>query len=406
VNYVIIGASAAGINAAKTLRLLDKEGNITIISKDVNVYSRCMLHFVISGKRDTEGISFIEDDFFKANNINWIKGTEVISINENEKMVMTDKGEKVSYDKLLIASGASAAIPPIKNLKEAKNVVCLRNIEDSLTIKDKCKPGSKVVVIGGGLVGIDAVVGLIENSVQVTLVEMSDRILPLQLDKEAASKYEKLFKEKNVNIITKASVKEVGINEDNIAHNVYLSSSEVLLCDFIIVAAGVKPNTKFTVDTSIEVKNGIVIDSGCRTNVKDIYAAGDVTAIAPIWPAAVKQGKNAAVNMAGLDSSYNDKFAFQNSMNFLGLVTVSLGLVDAPDNSYITFIERNEKSYKKIILKDGIIEGAIIQGDVSYCGILSYIIKNKMNISNINKDIFNLSFADFYNIKENGEYSY
>lgn len=405
-NYVIIGASAAGINAAKTLRLLDSEGEITIISKDVNVYSRCMLHFVISGKRDTEGISFIEDDFFKINNINWIKGTEVISIDESDKVVITDKEEKISYDKLLIASGASATIPPIKNLRESENVACLRNIEDSLTIKEKCKSGSKVIVIGGGLVGIDAVVGLLENSVNVTLVEMSDRILPLQLDREASSRYENLFNEHNVEIITRASVKEVFVDENNTAHSVVLSNSKIISCDFIVVAAGVRPNIKFIQGNSIEIKNGIVIDSHCRTTVKDIYAAGDVTALAPIWPVAVKQGKNAAINMVGFEASYKDNFAFQNSMNFLGLVTVSLGLVDAPDNSYNTYIEKTSNSYKKIIVKDGIIHGAIIQGDVSYCGILTYLIKNKMSIENVNKNIFNLTFADFYHIKENGEYTY
>lgn len=404
--YVIIGASAAGISAARTLRTLDSECEIVIISKDTNVYSRCMLHLVISEERDIDGISFIEKDFFEENNINWIKGTQVVEINESEKTVILEDDRKVNYDKLLIASGASATIPPIKNLREANNVSCLRNIEDTISISEKCSDGDDVVIIGGGLVGIDAVVGLINKGANVHLIEMADRILPLQLDKKASSNYEKLFLDRNVNIITSASVQGVILNETGDAREVVLSTGKTIPCKYIVVAAGVRPNVDFLEGSSVKIERGIVIDNHCQTTYKDIFAAGDVTGLAPIWPVAVKQGKAAALNMAGIETSHEDNFAFQNSMNFLGLETISLGTIEAPDESYTTDVFKNKTSYKKIIHKDGIIYGAILQGDISYCGVFTSLIKNKINISSKNKNIFNLSFADFYATKDNGEYVY
>jgi len=404
--YIIIGASAAGISAARTLRSLDSDCEIVVISKDKDVYSRCMLHLVISGEREIKGISFIEEDFFENSRIKWIKAAQVVDINENEKRVILSDNKTFTYDKLLIASGAEATIPPIENLRKANNVSCLRNIEDSISISEKCSNGDDVVIIGGGLVGIDAAVGLIGKGANVHLIEMADRILPLQLDKKASLNYEKLFLDKNVDIITSASVKEVRLNETGGAKEVVLSDGRTIPCKYIVVAAGVKPNIDFLNGTSVKVERGIVIDSYCKTSSMDIFAAGDVTGLAPIWPVAVKQGRAAAYNMAGFEKAYEDFFAFQNTMNFLGLETVSIGKAEAPDESFITDIFENKCSYKKIIHKEGIIYGAILQGDISYCGVLDYLIKNKVNTSGKSKNLFSLSFADFYDTKENGEYVY
>jgi NAD(P)H-nitrite reductase large subunit len=404
--FVIIGASAAGISAAKTLRAKDSGCEITVITKDKEVYSRCMLHLVISGERNTEAISFINKDFFEENCIKLINNVRVIGVKETEKTILLDDGVKVTYDKLLIASGASATIPPVKNLIWAENASCLRNIEDAVSISEKCGEGDNVVIIGGGLVGIDAAIGLIHKGVKVHLIEMADRILPLQLDGKAASNYSALFSQKSVEIITNASISEVTLDKNKTAENVILSTGKIIPCNYIIVAAGVRPNVNFLTDSSVKLERGIVIDSHCETTVKDIFAAGDVTALAPIWPVAIKQGKTAALNMLGIETDHTDNFAFRNSMNFFGLETVSVGIIQAPDQSFETDIFETASVYKKIIHKDGIIYGAILQGDISYCGVLTHLIKNKINISAINSNIFNLSFADFYSTKENGEYCY
>ncbi|WP_138207948.1 NAD(P)/FAD-dependent oxidoreductase [Haloimpatiens lingqiaonensis] len=404
--YVIIGASAAALSAAKTLRELDKYSQIVMLSKDQNIYSRCLLHHYIGGERSLEELSFVEEDFMERYNIRWIKGINVRNIDIKNKCVELQGWYKEFYDKLLIASGSYAAIPPIKNLKEGNEVYTLRDIEDAKVIKEQSKDVKKALVIGAGLVGIDATMGLIENGVKVELVEMGERILPLQLDKRAAKTYEDLLRSHNVRISTGIGVAEAILNRAGNVKGAKLTNGEEIECDIIVVAAGVRPNVSFINDEEIKIDRGIVVNNRCETTVKDIYAAGDVTFTAPIWPIAVKQGKVAACNMAGREENLEDKFGLKNSMNFFNVPTVSLGMVEPEDSSYTVEIVDKNNLYKKIIHKDGIIYGAIFQGDISYCGVFTELIKNKINISSLKKDLFEISFSDFFHIKENGEFSY
>ncbi|AOY76835.1 NAD(P)/FAD-dependent oxidoreductase [Clostridium formicaceticum] len=404
--YLILGASAAGVNAGKTIRELDPSGEITIVSKDEHIYSRCMLHHIIGEKRNMQGINFTEKEFWESYNILWKKGLSAKKLNVEEKAVLLDNGEYLSYDKLLIATGASSFIPPVKNLREGKRIYGLRNIEDALTVKKEAKNVKNVLVLGGGLVGIDAVVGLMEQDVKVSLLEMADKILPLQLDQYTSSKYEEAFKARGIEIYTGRSLKEVLLDEEGKVKAIKLDNETLVKCEMIIVATGVRANMDFIEESTIKVDGGIVANNRCETNIKDIYAAGDVCGKNPIWPLAVKQGIVAAHNMVGEIVEMDDFFGLRNSMNFLGIPTVSLGIADAPDESYKVLIEKDKESYKKVIYKDGIIYGAILQGDIGYAGVLTHLIKNKIDLSQINKDIFEINYADFFSLKENGEYQY
>ena len=134
--YIVIGASAAGISGAKTLREIDKDAEIILVSKDTHVYSRCILHHYISGHRTVEKLDFTTKDFFKNNNIKWLKGLEVLDVDSKEHTVSLSNGEVLNYDKLLICSGASSFIPPVENLRTANNVIGLRNLDDAEKIKE------------------------------------------------------------------------------------------------------------------------------------------------------------------------------------------------------------------------------------------------------------------------------
>lgn len=404
--HLILGASAAGINAAKTIRQLDKNCEITIISSDNNVYSRCMLHHIIGKHRDLDGISFITKDFFEKYNIHWIKNKTVTEINTKDKKVILNDNENITYDKLLIATGSSASIPPIKNLKDAKGVYTLRHIEDAEGIDEKAETCKEAAIIGAGLVGIDAAVGLLARGLKISIIEMSDRILPLQLDKKASDKYRKLLEEQGVEIHTNACVEEAILNEDGFIKGLKLDNGKEIKCDMAIVAAGVKPNISFINNSDIKVERGISINNKCETSSDSIYAAGDVCGKIGIWPLAVKQAITAAYNMVGYNKVLDDDFGLKNSMNFFRLETISIGLINPPDDSYKVDIIDTPNVYKKIIHKDGIIYGTILQGNVSYCGVLTQLIKNKIDVSNINKNIFNINYADFYSIDSDGKYQY
>lgn len=405
--YVVIGASAAGISGAKTLRELDRDAEIVLISKDENVYSRCILHHYISNHRDVDALNFSGENFFEENNIKWIKGTEVTSLNDNDKALELSNGQILNYDKLMICSGASSFIPPVPGLREANNVVGLRNLDDAVLIKKEAAKVKNVVVLGAGLVGIDAVSGLIGQGLNVTLVEMSNKILPLQLDSYTSSVYEKKFIESGVSLKLDVRAEKLNIDENNNPISLVLNTGEEIPCELVIVATGVRSNIAFMENSNVECDRfGLLINEKGETNIQDIYGAGDVTGRNPIWPTAVKEGIIAANNMLGNEMVMTDFFGSKNTMNFVGVPTMSIGMVEPADDTYTVEVKVEEDNYKKIIHKDGKIYGALIQGDLSYTGVLTQLIRENIDVSKVTKNLFDIDYADFFNIEKNFEFSY
>ncbi len=398
--HVIIGAGPAGINAAKTIRLFEPNDEITLISIDEMVHSRCMLHKFMSHERSEEEINFIPQNFFEVNNINWVKGEKVVSIDTTENKVLLECGAFIPFDKLLIATGANFVIPPLPNFKTAKNVYGLRDLSDAIAIDKAVKKGSKAVIVGSGLVGLDAVYALLERGVDCTVIEMADKVMPLQMDKISAKEYQTRFEKAGCKfkLSEKAVSSEVNSNGDII--NISISNGEKLDCDFVIVAAGVRPAISFLENSEIKIERSIVVDDYLQTYVKNIYAAGDVAGLSGIWPNAMKQGEIAGKNMCGLEVKYEDRYAMKNTVNFFSLVSLSIGEVNPKDDSYTELIREDKNNYKKIVLHDGYVVGVILQGDISNSGIWQYIIKNKIKVTNIKKSLFDLSFADFYGIDD------
>ena len=405
--FVVIGASAAGINCAKTLRQNDKESEIILISKDDKVYSRCILHHYIDGRREIDALDFTPKDFFEKYNIKWIKGVEVIGIDTDKKIIKISNNKNISYDKVLLATGASSFLPPIENLRTANNVIGLRNLDDAIKIKEKAKEVKNIAILGAGLVGVDVLAGLLHYDVNISLIEMGDRLLPLQLDKYAASVYEEKLRKKGVNLKFNVRAEKVIVDEENNPKAIMLSTGEEVPCDLIVACAGVRSNIEFLKDSKIECdKFGLIINEKGETNIKDVYGAGDITGRNPIWPTAVKEGIIAANNMTNRKSEMDDFFGSKNTMNFCGLATMSLGIVNKPDETYKEVIEKKNEDYKKIIYKDGLIHGAIVQGDLSYVGVLTQLIKDKINVDKVKKPLFNIDYSDFFNETENLEFIY
>lgn len=404
--YVVLGASAAGINGAKEIRKIDREAEIVLISRDEHVYSRCILHHYISDHRNVSELDFSDENFFERYNIQWKRGRDVVGVDSERREVHLDNGESVSYYKLLIATGASSFIPPVENLRSAKRVYGLRNLEDAERIKEDAKDIKRACVIGAGLVGVDAVTGLMELGVEVNLVEMSDRILPLQLDKKASSRYEEMFRKRGVEFSFSSRAERLEVDADNNPVALHLEGGEKVPCDMVVVATGVRSNISFLEGTGVSTDRlGLVIDDRGRTNDPHIFGAGDVTGRNPIWPNAVKEAVVAANNMLGSEMVMDDFFSSKNTMNFMDLPTMSIGSV-LPEEGDIVEVDEFQGIYKKIIHKEGRIKGALLQGDLSYSGVLTHLIKNRTDISKINKNIFEIDYSDFFRLKENGEYSY
>ena len=405
--YVVVGASAAGINAAKTLREINKDIEIILISKDEYVYSRCILHHFLDGRRDIEDLDFSPGEFFKKYDIKWMKGVEVTGIDTKEKKLKLDNGEDLPYEKVVLATGASSFLPPIENLRTANNVIGLRNLDDAIRIKEIAPKVKNIIILGAGLVGVDAMAGLLDYDAKVTMIEMGDRILPLQLDRYAANVYIERLKEEGVDFRFNVRAEKVIVDENNNPVAIKLNTDEEVPGELIIACTGLRSNVGFLEGSGIECdKFGLIFNPKGETNVKDVYGAGDISGRNPIWPTAVKEGLIAANNMCNKDIYMEDFFGSKNTMNFCGVATMSLGTVIKPDDTYEEAVEIKGKDYKKIIHKNGTIYGAIVQGDLSYVGVLTQLIKDKINIDRVKKPIFQIDYSDFFNEKENLEFVY
>lgn len=360
--FVIIGASAAGIAAAKKIRQLQPQSEITVVSRDDRVYSRVKLHQYLSGEKDAAGIGFVAADFFEANRITWLGGVAVRAVDTQQKTVHLENGQALPYEKLLIASGADAFIPPIPHFREAQNVFGLRTIFDAEKIIAAAEKGKQCVIVGSGLVGLDAASALARRGVAVTLVEMADRLSPLQLDQHAAEAYQRLFEEQGCRFFFSVKAAGAEVSPDGNVSALLLEDGRSLPCDFLVAAAGVRSTTAFLEGSGIAADRGITVDAHLRTTAPDVYAAGDAAGIIGFWMGATKQGEVAAQNMCGEALAY-EKEEPRNTLNYYGLATVSMGGALPEDGEQV--IHAEGRNYRRVTVQDGKVVHVLLQGDIS-----------------------------------------
>ena len=409
--FVVIGASAAGTNVIRKLRELNPNAEIVLISEDTAIYSRCILYHHLKGERDLEGLNFVGPNFQERMNIEWIKGVKASGVDTDRNVVKLEDGREVSYDKLAICTGSHPNFIPIPGLREGKgkNICGFRNFEDVEFIEEKLDEVQNIFIMGAGLVGIDVIAGLVKYNKNITLADMAPYMLGIQLDDYSAGVYGKMFAERGVKQYYNMGAKEFRLDENGYCYEVLLGNGEVIPTDLVINCAGVRANVEFLADSKLECDRfGLIFDEHGQTNIPNVYGAGDVSGKNPIWPVAVKEGMIAAYNMSGIEKSMDDFFASKSTMNFLGLESMSLGKANRYDDTYTEEIYKDPKKniYKKIVHKDGVITGAILQGDLSYSGVLTQLIKRKIDVSMIKKPLFDVDYSDFFHMKENFEFMY
>ncbi len=410
--YVVLGASAAGVNGVRQLRKQCPEAEIILVSKDSSIYSRCILHHYLGNMRTKEELCFAEDDFEDRYKADWRKGVTCTGLDDKEKQVCLSDGTSIAYDRLLIATGSHTLLPAVKGLLGTEGVYGFHNLDEVEAIKKGAVKAEHIVVMGGGLTGLDAAVGFLRLGKKVGLVEMEGHLLAKQLDARSSGTYEKAMEHKGIVLHLGVGIREVCQQEGTVT-SLKLTDGSELACDMLVVTAGVRPNIDFLKGSDVECDRfGLVIDRYGQTSVPDVYGAGDVTGRSPIWPAAVKQGMVAAVNMAmghganGRRATMDDFFASKSTMNFLGIPTMSLGIPERPDDSYDVVMEDKDGIYRKVIHKNGKIYGAILQGDLSYGGVLTQLIAGKIDVSKVKKPLFEIDYSDFFHTKENFEFYY
>lgn len=395
--HLIIGCGHAATNAVEEIRMISSEDHVHVVTmEDVDPYSPTALPSFLSGKASEHGLLNGRERFFKKLNCQFSMGKKVTALNPNRKEVIYKEGESEKYDKLLIATGSSPVRPPIKGLAET-GFLGIRTIGDCKKLLGLLKGKSKIIILGGGLVGVEVALGLSERGYGITIVEKESRLLPLYFDEDAESIIRESFLEQGFHLMTGMEV--AGLNGKNGNIEVRLSNGDTLHSDVLVTCVGVKANTDFLKDTGIDVNKGIVVDRTMKTSVEDIYAAGDVAeapdffssqpGMNPIILSAVEQGRVAGSNMAGVKVSYKGWTA-GNIFTFFGHRAFSVGLSMVSGESYQIYQETNahRKQYKKMVFDHGRLVGASgINIDV-YPGVLLSLIENRVDVGEKRQMLF------------------
>ena len=409
--YLIIGNSAAAVGAVEAIRRNDKGNPITIISDEPHhVYSRPLISYLLAGHTKEDKMYYRDENFYKENNVETVFNKRVTGVDTKKKQVILEDKKKIDYDKLLIATGGTPFVPPIKG-KDRKNVYTFTKWSDAEEIIKISKKVQKVVVIGAGMIGLKAIEGLNAIGIDVTVVELAPEVLSRALDKDASRIVQRKMEEAGVEVITNNEVVEI-TGKGNTATGVVLRDKKKIKCDLVIVAIGVIPNTGFIKESGIKINRGIVVDERMETNVKGVYAAGDVVEALnmltnekmpiPIWPLAYRQGSIAGDNMSGGTLVYKGGFPM-NSIEFPGAPTISLGIIDPRGEGYESLIKNDSKNgnYKRIIIKNERLVGAILVGDdVDRAGILTGLIKEQKPVTAFKDKLLDRNFGFVHMPKE------
>jgi len=394
--YLILGAGPAGISAAEAIRRHDPEGRIVMVSADpCPALSPVLLTYWIAGRCSTEGLRFRETEWLSRYGVSMLPGTEAVRVDGQRKRVELSEGRTFSFDRLLLATGASPIFLPLPGHK-ARGVVGLRTPSDAEAILREGPPTRKVVIIGGGFVGLKLAFHLRQQGVEVCLFEKEPKLAPRMLDPESSQSIERTLRSHAIRVETAAEVAEI-LSQEEWVNSVRLKSGEVVPCDRVIQAVGVRPNAGFLKGSGIEMQGGVLVDAHMETNIPSVYAAGDVAMTVDsitgergnnaTWPAATRQGKIAGANMTGRRDRLVHNFPF-NTIHLFDLETATAGYTaDAEPRKSERFLIDRTRGYRKIVLREGRVIGFILVGDVRAAGSLLSRMKRQVPLPEDETDL-------------------
>jgi NAD(P)H-nitrite reductase large subunit len=409
-HYVIVGNSATGIGAAESLRAADKNAEITIISDELHhVYSRPLISHYITGEVAADEMRYRPANFYTRLNIVTRLGLRAESLDVDAHAVTLADGKAIHYDKLLIATGSIQKFPPIKG-REHPGVFDFWTRAHAEAIRERIsecdiQPSCTAVVVGAGLVGIQAAYGLRGAGLNVVLIELLPSILSRILDAPGAAYAQAILEQHGVRVLSSRSVAEIlGTVAEGVT-GVVLDSGEKIGCGLVVKATGVAPNLALVQGTPIRVNAGILANEYFETNVENVYAAGDVAETYDVtrgkmfvnanWPNAHAQGRIAGLNMAGRASAYGGSIGMT-SMPLFGKAIVSLGMVEPEAGDEVRVRESRENQiYQKLVFRKDRLIGAVMVDDVSAVGFVSHLIQSQKPISLVKDALLGLK-APYY----------
>ena len=393
--HVIIGNGPTGLVAAETLRRLQPDAEIALIGDErVPPYSRMAIPYFLHGNITESGTHLRKThDHYSRQKIHLIEG-RVTKLDTAARQIEFTDGERLPYDKLLIATGSQPIRPPVPGM-DLPGVHTCWTIEDARAIAARAKPGTRVLQLGAGFIGCIIMEALAARGTQLTIVEMGDRMVPRMMTAKAGGMIKRWVEQKGVSVHVNAAVTAIVAKEvaKEKALSATLSTGVTLEADLIICAAGVKPAIDFLKDSGIEMARGIRVNAQMQTSLPDVYAAGDVTEavgfhsgqpeLNAIQPNAADQARVAAHNMAGGHDVSQGSLAI-NVLDTLGLISTSFGhwqgVPASEGGSGVELVDEHNFRYLSLQFRSDVLIGATSIGTTSHVGALRGLIQTRASL--------------------------
>ena len=379
---LIAGAGIAGVSAAEAARENAPEARVILLSKEEELpYYRLNLTRYLAGEVDKKHLPLHPEEWYRDNAIELINGAELAAINTDKRMVTLRDGEDTDYDRLVIAIGSHPFVPPFPGANR-ENVTVLRTKADADFILSRCSRPIQCVVIGGGVLGLEAAGGLARRGMDVTLLEGHGWLMPRQLNENAAVSLERHASAAGITLRKNARTKElVG---DTSVRGVVLEDETVLPADLVVITTGVRSNSYIARLSNIDVNKGILVNNKLRSSAPDILAAGDVAehqgTLYGTWGPSQFQGTIAGINAAGGSADFAG-IPRSNMLKVLGYDMFSIGRITPEDGSYQVLESTGNGDYQFFMFRDSHLEGCILLGDTSLSAGVKEAIETQIDFS-------------------------
>lgn len=381
---VVIGNGMAGISTVEQILKLTSRYDITVFGTEPYPnYNRIMLSYVLEGSKTIDDIVLNDLHWYEDNGITLHTGTTVSRIDADTREVVTNEGTRVPYDKVIIATGSSSFILPVPG-HDKEGVVGFRDIADCNMMLEAAKQYKKAAVIGGGLLGLEAAKGLVQLGMDVTVVHLMQDLMERQLDPQASAMLKAELERQGIRFKMGAQTAEL-IGGERV-EGLRFADDTVLDADFVVMAVGIKPNTIVARESGMEVNRGIVVDDYMQTSIEGVYSVGECTEhrgvcyglVAPLF----EQGMILAKHICGVETAPYEGSVVSTKLKISGVDVFSTGeFLDSPDHTVISHKDDWKRTYKKILLRDNIMVGAVLFGDVTDSAELQKLIKQKTEMT-------------------------
>jgi len=372
---MIIGNGISSIFSAQNIRNRDKNVDINVYTEEnYNYYTRIKLPEIISEKLTIEDLIVFKEEWYNNKEINVHLNSRVKKINPEKKVILLESNDEISYDKLILATGAKPNIPPISRARDmlGKGVFTLRNIEDAYKIRKFIKERNcqKAVIIGGGLLGLELSRQIKNCDLDTRVIEFFPRLLPKQLDPDCGNMLKEEIENMGIKVDLDAKTQEI-VGDDSVKA-VKLKNGKKFEADIILIQAGVRPEITLAKEAGLETNRGIIVNEHLKTSTEDIYAVGDcIEYNGETWgiiPACVEQSKIVAASVLGKKDEEYEGTTPQTTLKIVGIDLTSVGVYDPSEElgggwQILKKADRKNKCYKKIVLKDNKLKGAILFGE-------------------------------------------